>query len=66
MIIESGLLQKLKIVLKLKYKSQIALTNVHDGLQADYDFSRGVQLALENGRPLAVCPGTAAWSSLSG
>ncbi|XP_037782496.1 uncharacterized protein LOC119578901 isoform X1 [Penaeus monodon] len=39
---------------------------VEYGFQADYDFSRGVQLALENGRPLAVCPGTAAWSSLSG
>lgn len=35
-------------------------------LQADYDFSCGVQLAVETGRPLAVCPGTAAWSSLSG
>ncbi|XP_071527220.1 uncharacterized protein [Panulirus ornatus] len=39
---------------------------VEYGFQADYDFSRGVQLALETGRPLAVCPGTAAWSSLSG
>lgn len=39
---------------------------VEYGFQADYDFSRGVQLAVETGRPLAVCPGTAAWSSLSG
>nr|XP_045591996.1 uncharacterized protein LOC123753983 isoform X1 [Procambarus clarkii]XP_045591997.1 uncharacterized protein LOC123753983 isoform X1 [Procambarus clarkii] len=39
---------------------------VEYGFQADYDFSRGVQLAVESGRPLAVCPGTAAWSSLSG
>ncbi|XP_042215354.1 uncharacterized protein LOC121861551 isoform X1 [Homarus americanus] len=39
---------------------------VEYGFQADYDFSRGIQLAVETGRPLSVCPGTAAWSSLSG
>lgn len=39
---------------------------VEYGFQADYDFSCGVHLAVETGRPLAVCPGTAAWSSLSG
>ncbi|XP_064113113.1 uncharacterized protein LOC135219888 isoform X2 [Macrobrachium nipponense] len=39
---------------------------VEYGFQADYDFSRGVQLAVENGRALTMCPGTAAWSSLSG
>lgn len=39
---------------------------VEYGFQADYDFSCGVQLAVGTGRPLAVCPGTAAWSSLSG
>ncbi|KAK3858719.1 hypothetical protein Pcinc_035106 [Petrolisthes cinctipes] len=39
---------------------------VEYGFQADYDFSMGVQLGVESGRPVAVCPGTAAWSSLSG
>ncbi|CAL4061045.1 unnamed protein product, partial [Meganyctiphanes norvegica] len=39
---------------------------VEYGFQADYDFTAGAQLSLETGRPLAMCPGTAAWSSLSG
>ncbi|KAK7077572.1 hypothetical protein SK128_012479 [Halocaridina rubra] len=39
---------------------------VEYGFQADYDFSRGIQLSVETGRTLTMCPGTAAWSSLSG
>ncbi|RXG59905.1 Tankyrase-2 [Armadillidium vulgare] len=39
---------------------------VEYGFQADYDFSGGCKMAMNKGRSLALCPGTSAWSSLSG
>ncbi|XP_076059863.1 uncharacterized protein LOC143036412 isoform X2 [Oratosquilla oratoria] len=39
---------------------------VEYGFQADYDFTKGSQLSIEEGRTLGLCPGTAAWSSISG
>lgn len=36
------------------------------GFQVNHDFSTAQETAMKNGRPHAVCTGTAAWSSLAG